>query len=429
MTTPPPLLRNRSIHTVRSRFPRRARAAFTLVELLVVITIIVILAGLLTGAAIVARKWAKNAAISTELKTGLEAACMEYKNKFGEFPPDFSGVTAVTTRTDIMTGGTITYEAQNLVLRHLAAAFPRYQPGVSTIGGAKTALTAWAGFRADVLGNLPKEPGYDGGYPSYEGLGIDVNCLSPSTILTLFLGGAPDWFVYTDPTPTDLLNTIDRILPGRTNFKADKPIKGFLGLSADPTNPFGGPITHTARLKPMYEFDLNSVGWISVPANAQFNLIAGLAYWPKVQGVTDKSSGPIVYFRAENSNYTLTGIRPHDDEFVTGTLERSNVKNEALGVWAAMDTKFSNTARMDRYDSGKAITYKWVNDKSFQIFSSGLDQKYVAPKYGSVNGVGGTLTDVQMYPTGETYWASGQDGSAYDDIANFSNGTLESDIK
>jgi prepilin-type N-terminal cleavage/methylation domain-containing protein len=83
-------------HTVDSR-RRRPLAGFTLIEMLVVITIIGILAGLVTAAALAARRAAKNATIVAELKGGLDAACVEYKNQFGEYPPDFAGLKNVNT--------------------------------------------------------------------------------------------------------------------------------------------------------------------------------------------------------------------------------------------------------------------------------------------------------------------------------------------
>ena len=66
-------------------------------ELLVVITIIGILTGLVTAAAVAARRRAKIATVVMEVKQ-LETACQVYKEKFGEYPPDFAGVMASTER-------------------------------------------------------------------------------------------------------------------------------------------------------------------------------------------------------------------------------------------------------------------------------------------------------------------------------------------
>jgi len=65
-------------------------SAFTLVELLVVITIIGILASLITGAALRAMGRAKQAAITLELQN-IGAAMEDLKNDFGAYPPNALG--------------------------------------------------------------------------------------------------------------------------------------------------------------------------------------------------------------------------------------------------------------------------------------------------------------------------------------------------
>jgi prepilin-type N-terminal cleavage/methylation domain-containing protein len=62
------------------------RSGFTLVELLAVIMIIALLAGLVTPAVIRARNSARNAAIKAEIDM-LHMAIMNYKNEYGSFPP------------------------------------------------------------------------------------------------------------------------------------------------------------------------------------------------------------------------------------------------------------------------------------------------------------------------------------------------------
>ncbi len=66
-------------------------AGFTLVEMLVVITIIGILAGLVIPAVVVAMRKAKEATIVMEISQ-LDMALKAYKEKFGEYPPDFAGL-------------------------------------------------------------------------------------------------------------------------------------------------------------------------------------------------------------------------------------------------------------------------------------------------------------------------------------------------
>jgi hypothetical protein len=177
------------------------------------------------------------------------------------------------------------------------------------------------------------------------------------------------------------------------------------------------------------------VGWIRLPLTGTPTL-AGIVYWAKNQSVGDgsKTSGPMVYFRAENGNYTMdgngpspSGANPHDP---TDLSASNNFKYEGVDrtsyVAPAVDTKYSNFSLMNNFVASKAVSYKWVNDQSFQIFTSGLDLKYATPTVTS----GTTPIDCLTYPTGESYWVDPTSNSSpYDDITNFSGGTLEAAMK
>ena len=321
----------------------------------------------------------------------LETACMHYKERLGDYPPDFAGITNATW----------TATAQATILRHLARAFSRYTPGAPS-GVPQAQLGTWNGFRADVLGNLTTDPWYNSSLPTYEGWGINVNMLSPSTALAFFLGGKPEWIVNSAGNP---------ILPSQTGFDPNKPVTALLGFSANPLNPFDNS---SSRIALFYDFDIASLGWVDVTGAslpAGFSEIAGLAYWPKVQGVTDKTgSAPIVYFRAENTSYTIDGNFPNSVPTVVN--QTNNIKSESVllspaptgpafpEVWPAVDTNLSNIATI-HYDSNKyAPVYKWVNPTKFQIFASGLDLKYAPPSI-VISGVA-TPVDCVAYPTGET---------------------------
>src|SRR5687767_3618331 len=82
------------------------RPGFTLVELLVVITIIGILAGLITVAAVGALKKARETEVRTEINQ-IDSALMEYKNKTTAFPPncqtDGTGTNNPLNETQILT--------------------------------------------------------------------------------------------------------------------------------------------------------------------------------------------------------------------------------------------------------------------------------------------------------------------------------------
>jgi len=327
---------------------RRVRRGFTLVEMLVVITIIGILAGLAIPAVIMARTRAKIAVVVMDIKQ-LEMACQAYKEKFGEYPPDFAFVNDPSA--------TINAPARAIVLRHLAKAFPRYTPGVN--GGV-----GWRGLRTDL-----------------SSAGIDADSLTPRTALAFWLGGVPD--------------PANNYLPS--------------GFAANPTNPFQTPAQCPSRNNPFFDFDPTRLKpiWASGGGATRAWL-----YWP--QGITvdvtpgiDNVAGAITYFRAENGTYTVDGTTPKTQADANGTLGY---------VCPAIDTRLT-------------ANVSYINPKSVQIFSSGLDTKYGDPRstlfpFGGINfPVNGSSCTVLAFPTGENYQPN-----TYDDITNFSGGKLEDSI-
>ncbi|MBR0225649.1 MAG: prepilin-type N-terminal cleavage/methylation domain-containing protein [Thermoguttaceae bacterium] len=80
-------------------------AGFTLVEILIVIVIIGLLAGMTTTVVVSARRSVNNSIVSSQMAQ-LSMALDEYKNKYGEYPPDLSDSTAV--------------------MRHIKKRWPRY---------------------------------------------------------------------------------------------------------------------------------------------------------------------------------------------------------------------------------------------------------------------------------------------------------------
>ena len=147
----------------RSRV-RRNRQGFTLVELLTVIVIIGILASLITGAAIMARGAVKRTVVLTEIAQ-LEIALQRYKNEFGEYPPDFTGLNENDDLNPI--NDTPGEAAAKVVLnRHLRKRFPRFRGD-------------WDAAAVEIFTNY----------------GVDATRLDSASALAFWLGGLPE-----DPT-------------------------------------------------------------------------------------------------------------------------------------------------------------------------------------------------------------------------------------
>ena len=101
---------------------RSRRSGFTLVELLVVITVIGILVGLLTAAVIPVMRRAREAAIQFEMKQ-IEQSVENFRNDYGFYPPTWN----------VIDVGDDTTSANNL-LRFINRIAPNNREGVGAVG-------------------------------------------------------------------------------------------------------------------------------------------------------------------------------------------------------------------------------------------------------------------------------------------------------
>ncbi len=144
-----------TVSSVSPMAPSSARrSGFTLVELLAVIMIIALLAGLVTPAVMRARNSARNAAIRAEIDM-LHMAIMNYKNEYGSFPPAYDLNPNV---------------AGSVTAKHLQRLFPRCTNIVGDSGQLRnaeqimptSALASWLlGYRND-----PQSPLIDPANPT-----------------------------------------------------------------------------------------------------------------------------------------------------------------------------------------------------------------------------------------------------------------------
>ncbi len=119
-----------------------AQSAFTLIELLTVIAVMGILAGLLVGLAPAAMKRARESRVRSELQA-LEAAIESYKAKFGVYPPDGLALGANGTPLRDSNGGLVVrpelnplyYELTGVIVKNAFSKSGYFQPMVEDIDG------------------------------------------------------------------------------------------------------------------------------------------------------------------------------------------------------------------------------------------------------------------------------------------------------
>jgi len=222
-----------------------SRRGFTLVEMLTVVVIIGILASLITGAVIAAKRKAMIALTGIELNQ-FDAALKAYKERHAEYPPDFSGLNPNSPAL-------VRDRARWAVIRHLEKAFPRYRIPGATLNDKWTNL----------MGRL-------------NAYGVTLDALDPSAALVLWLGGLPDG-------------------AGSTRL---------IGFSANAQDPFyfedtnkndkydAGQDQLGSRLPSLFEFKPE-----------RLKLVDGvLRYFPDIG--SSGENAPYVYFRASSGGYS-----------------------------------------------------------------------------------------------------------------------------
>lgn len=221
------------------------RRGFTLVEVLVVVIIISLLVAMTTPAIMGARRKAARAVMSMEIYQ-IDFACKAFKERFGEYPPDFADVDRV--------------KALAQVKRFISRAFPR--------------------IKSD---RLPKDF-----RDEKVGLPLQYNA---STALIYWLGG--------------IYNSDEGMFFG---FSADPSNPFDVDTNGDvypPSRPVGNtdPVMCTSRIKPVFKFPLGPRVTLSGTTTSGVKLYS---FWPPKVDTVVGSAG-YVYFRAENRSYETKG--------------------------------------------------------------------------------------------------------------------------
>ena len=343
-----------------------ARQGFTLVELLVVIVIIAMLAGLITNAAFRARIRAKEAVVRSEVSQ-LEMALQDYKNEIGEYPPDFTCLNVDDDPTDDKPAE---LAAEAVLTRHLRRRFPRFR------GDWDDAVDA---IKTNYETEYRNRTGTD--------IEIDLSWLDQASALGFWLGGLPE--------------------------AADSDIPA--GFHSDPSNPFkpGRP-----RTKRYFEFPGTEDG-----------SARRMVVWELGQGSTipvtlrcyyyaaSVPQAPLVYFRPQR---TPTG--KHTYAFMERDPTDTTQYITAVRSWEGGGAVGRAVPYLGgRSSLGGGVT--WLNQSTFQIVCSGLDEAF-GDREVPLPPAPGTSPPAYDYPvaagTGKHFTPGDRDN-----LTNFADGRLE----
>jgi prepilin-type N-terminal cleavage/methylation domain-containing protein len=357
-------------HDVTSR---EKRHAFTLVEMLTVVIIIGILASLMLVAFGAARTRARVATIKMEVSQ-LDMALENYRQKYGEYPPDFSGV----GHPNVSGSSAIRDDGRQRVLRHLRKRFPRYQlTGTTDQQWITFATQVWTATRTNPLPPFPSND--PAGDPNVPGRGLYVTEFDPRAALVFWLGGLPEYFGSTQLTGFSK-NPATPMVAGASNRT-----ETLFEFSPDRLG-YARPIFQRSGTPPVDILAVPQYSAVSVPVYGSFSvnrLSTDLVTYPSG---TRTSAAPYVYFRGSTTNgyVTIYDFRPYYDN-------RSN---------------------------------RWVEIERFQVISAGLDGGY-----GAINPNSTSAPYGAYYPAGENFVPDADGAEHLDNVTNFAvNGTIKDDM-
>ncbi|OYV85435.1 MAG: hypothetical protein B7Z73_13595 [Planctomycetia bacterium 21-64-5] len=386
---------------------RRSRAAFTLIELLMVIVIIGMLVALASTAAVRAIATGLNAQITTEI--GLPDSAMQtYKNEIaGGAPPDCTLMTAALgTPASSPTANQApvqqdTVNRQNRILAHFRKAYPRlnfaygYGPGTQQ-GTLQNAMQqAFKNYDAST------PPVKYGGYALTAGaVWGDMDNLDPAEALVFWLGGPPAP-PYLDPS-------------GKWLFS----LRGF---SANKLNPLD--LIATSRGSIPFDFQQSRLGDADGDGWPEYYPPVGtLAQPPGNTAAVSSPVPPYVYFDAV-SYTSLATMSPSVLDFplsaaypsplssgTTAATGKPGIQPSGQGQWGVVIpyTQAVSTAANN-------VQVSWINPQKFQIISSGLDQMYYFDPSGLL-----TRNALRI-----TTLPSGYSQGDLDNLTNFNTGVLQ----
>lgn len=360
----------------RTNWKSANRVGFTLVELLVVITIIGILAALITAAGAGALKTARQNAIKTELDQ-ITMALQSYKDTAGSYPPNCQ-----TDDTDMNSeSGTSPNPIDETQVftdlkRHMKQAFPKHRE-------SENLLRVIAGLPATGTGASNYQRLLAGGMSSGEALVFWLGGFSNDPKYPISGEGGPSYRIPSGGQADN--NQLDAIESRKWIF------------------PF-----EVARLQPRDTdnyFDSGDERFIeyqvTIPGqNNNQSQWRRLNFW---QYVPSKSEQPYLYFDVSRRD-----VSPASD-----VPAATSVNPNALHVHAIKQRSES---------AGAAVPIHFANKDKFQVIHCGVDGEWgeeVFEDQMSAHELQQNWDDYLLYPDGPFT------GDVADTLTNFSEGTLE----
>ena len=304
------------LSTLNSRLPA-PRRAFTLIELLIVIAIIGVLAGLLLGGVFGVFGIARVTQVTADINS-LDKAIQDFKLRFGVEPPSFIVIHEDATAWGM--GGATTRRSRAFLQR------------------------VWPDFDFTNLGDPTSATVMTDWNPNPGNRQIDINrngtegetiVLQSTEALVFFLGG-PNMLAPLSPT------------------SQPQP----LGFSVNPQRPF---VSGGQRVGPFFQFDLTRRSDVDNDGNPE--------YMDPIPG----QILPYLYF----SGYEGAGYRPFGADGMVGNGDDEIIEQSGTDLVASVYMVNDQNWGMSMVRP-EAIASEYINAKSYQIISPGQDFRFGA---------------------------------------------------
>jgi prepilin-type N-terminal cleavage/methylation domain-containing protein len=361
---------------------------FTLVELLVVITIIGILAALITVAAVGALKSARRTEIKAEINQ-MDGGFNEVKNKFTAFPPNCQTDDAAQINKQ---------RVFNDLKRFMKLAFPRHQEPDTTLLAALVGCNASTG----TLTAIPKGKPMAGGMTAGEAIVFWLGGFSQDPKFPISGEGGPS-YVVVDANASPPINIASGV--PRANADPIESRKWIFPCKVDRLGPrtSDGYFDQSANAR-YYEYD------VTVNGRFQHRRINFWQYTPR------KSDQPYLYF--DTSRYApvsqpASGVDPLDPPAATALT----------GFGDTATVPFYAYAFKKRSDASNASSpLQFINPDKFQIIHCGINDRWDQATFRDRISAAGAGSNVTTFPEGPFV------GDISETIVNFTTETKLEDV-